>query len=96
MADYDLSDADLEQMYQEVILEASKHPHGKASFAPDITSADAEEGEASADQASAKKTIGDQAGRGSQSVLTGSSTQSPDRAVPSIQPHLRRRSDHPP
>ncbi len=76
MADYDLSDADLEQMYQEVILEASKHPHGKASFAPDITSADAEEGEASADQASVKKTIGDQAGRDSQSVLTGSSTQS--------------------
>lgn len=66
MADYGLSDADLEQMYQEVILEASKHPHGKASFAPDITSADAEEGEAT----------GDQAGGDSQSALSGSSTQS--------------------
>ncbi|PJM77341.1 SUF system NifU family Fe-S cluster assembly protein [Bifidobacterium felsineum] len=29
---------ELEQMYQEVILEASKHPHGKESFAPDAAS----------------------------------------------------------
>ena len=29
-----MSGDDLEQMYQEVILEASKHPHGKESFAP--------------------------------------------------------------
>ena len=27
---------DFEQMYQEVILEASKHPHGKESFAADL------------------------------------------------------------
>ncbi|RBP98649.1 SUF system NifU family Fe-S cluster assembly protein [Bifidobacterium aemilianum] len=31
-----MSDDDLEQMYQEVILEASKNPHGRASFAPDM------------------------------------------------------------
>lgn len=29
---------ELEQMYQEVILEASKHPHGRESFAPDAAS----------------------------------------------------------
>ncbi|WP_018143751.1 Fe-S cluster assembly sulfur transfer protein SufU [Alloscardovia criceti] len=33
-----MSDADLEQMYQEVILEAAKSPHGKAQFAADIRS----------------------------------------------------------
>ncbi|WP_454893574.1 Fe-S cluster assembly sulfur transfer protein SufU [Alloscardovia omnicolens] len=37
-----MSNAELEQMYQEVILEASKAPHGKQKFAADITSADAE------------------------------------------------------
>ncbi len=37
-----MSSAELEQMYQEVILEASKHPHGKESFAQDITSAESE------------------------------------------------------
>lgn len=31
---FGMSGDDLEQMYQEVILEASKHPHGKESFAP--------------------------------------------------------------
>jgi nitrogen fixation NifU-like protein len=35
MSDYGMSDDDLEQMYQEVILEASKKPHGRESFAPD-------------------------------------------------------------
>ena len=37
--DFGLSGSDLEQMYQEVILEASKDPHGRAHFAQDITSA---------------------------------------------------------
>lgn len=37
-----MSGSELEQMYQEVILEASKDPHGKAKFAGDITSVDAE------------------------------------------------------
>ncbi|WP_093959390.1 Fe-S cluster assembly sulfur transfer protein SufU [Bifidobacterium vansinderenii] len=32
MADYGMSSEELEQMYQEVILEASKTPHGKVSF----------------------------------------------------------------
>lgn len=35
MSDYGMSGDELEQMYQEVILEASKHPHGRESFAPD-------------------------------------------------------------
>ena len=35
MNDFGMSGDDLEQMYQEVILEASKHPHGRESFAPD-------------------------------------------------------------
>ena len=30
-------DDGLEQMYQEVILEASKHPSGRVAFAPDLT-----------------------------------------------------------
>ena len=34
MNEFGMSGDDLEQMYQEVILEASKHPHGKESFAP--------------------------------------------------------------
>lgn len=38
-----MSNTELEQMYQEVILEASKSPHGKAKFAGDITSVAAEE-----------------------------------------------------
>ena len=33
MNDFGMSGDDLEQMYQEVILEASKHPHGRESFA---------------------------------------------------------------
>lgn len=35
MSDYGMSGDALEQMYQEVILEASKNPHGKEHFAPD-------------------------------------------------------------
>ena len=42
MDDFGLSGSDLEQMYQEVILEASKDPHGRAHFAQDITSAQSE------------------------------------------------------
>ena len=34
MNEFGMSGDDREQMYQEVILEASKHPHGKESFAP--------------------------------------------------------------
>ena len=34
MNEFGMSGDDLEQMYQEVILEASKHPHGKDSYAP--------------------------------------------------------------
>ncbi|MFD0705043.1 Fe-S cluster assembly sulfur transfer protein SufU [Alloscardovia venturai] len=37
-----MSDQELEQMYQEVILEASKAPHGKQKFAEDITTVTAE------------------------------------------------------
>lgn len=37
---------DLEQMYQEVILEASRHPSGRESFAPDLTDETAQAGEA--------------------------------------------------
>ena len=36
-----MSGDDLEQMYQEVILEASKNPHGKERFAPDLASENA-------------------------------------------------------
>ncbi|MFC0265347.1 Fe-S cluster assembly sulfur transfer protein SufU [Alloscardovia macacae] len=39
---------ELEQMYQEVILEASKAPHGKQSFAADITSAASEQASSAA------------------------------------------------
>lgn len=35
-----MSGSDLEQMYQEVILEAAKNPHGKEHFAPDLVSED--------------------------------------------------------
>lgn len=37
MNDYGMSGDDLEQMYQEVILEAAKNPHGKEHFAADLT-----------------------------------------------------------
>jgi nitrogen fixation NifU-like protein len=37
MADYGLAGDDLEQMYQEFILEASRDPHGKTSFAQDVS-----------------------------------------------------------
>ena len=36
-----MSGSDLEQMYQEVILEAAKNPHGKEHFAPDLASENA-------------------------------------------------------
>ena len=36
-----MSGDDLEQMYPEVILEASKNPHGKEHFAPDLASENA-------------------------------------------------------
>lgn len=37
MADFGLAGDDLEQMYQEFILEASREPHGKVSFAQDVS-----------------------------------------------------------
>ena len=37
MDDFGMSGDDFEQMYQEVILEASKHPHGKERFAADLS-----------------------------------------------------------
>lgn len=33
-----MDDDDLQQMYQEVILDASRHPHGREGFAPDTAS----------------------------------------------------------
>lgn len=36
--DFGMSGDDLEQMYQEVILEASRNPHGRERFAPDLAS----------------------------------------------------------
>lgn len=47
MSSFGLAGDDLEQMYQEVILEASKNPHGRVSFAPDL----AQESTASVGQA---------------------------------------------
>ena len=41
MSDFGMGEDDFEQMYQEVILEASKHPHGKESFAADLAREDA-------------------------------------------------------
>ena len=41
MSDFEMSGSDLEQMYQEVILEAAKNPHGKEHFAPDLASENA-------------------------------------------------------
>ena len=41
MSDFEMSGSDLEQMYQEVILEAAKNPHGKEQFAPDLASENA-------------------------------------------------------
>ncbi|NMM99619.1 iron-sulfur cluster assembly scaffold protein [Bifidobacterium sp. DSM 109958] len=35
MSDFGMSGDDLEQMYQEVILEAARDPHGREHFAPD-------------------------------------------------------------
>lgn len=37
MADFGLAGDDLEQMYQEFILEASRDPHGKTNFAQDVS-----------------------------------------------------------
>ena len=42
-----MSGSDLEQMYQEVILEAAKNPHGKEHFAPDLASENASHAEVS-------------------------------------------------
>ncbi|KAB7791248.1 Fe-S cluster assembly sulfur transfer protein SufU [Bifidobacterium leontopitheci] len=36
MSDFGMSGDDLEQMYQEVILEAARDPHGREHFAPDL------------------------------------------------------------
>lgn len=36
MSDFGMSDDELEQMYQEVILDAARNPHGKESFAQDL------------------------------------------------------------
>ena len=38
MNDFGMSGGDLEQMYQEVILEASRDPHGRETFASDLAS----------------------------------------------------------
>ena len=38
MSDFGISGDGLEQMYQEVILEAARDPHGKETFAPDLAS----------------------------------------------------------
>ncbi|MEE1296236.1 MAG: SUF system NifU family Fe-S cluster assembly protein [Bifidobacterium sp.] len=40
-----MADDDLEQMYQEVILEAARHPHGKVDLEREGTDADATEAE---------------------------------------------------
>lgn len=53
MEDFGMSGNDLEQMYQEVILDASKHPHGREHFADDLT----EEGEGSDANASGETTV---------------------------------------
>lgn len=37
MSEFGMSGDDLEQMYQEVILEAARDPHGRRSFARDLT-----------------------------------------------------------
>ncbi len=44
MNDFDMSDQALEQMYQEVILDASRHPHGRTSLTPDAAEAGAATG----------------------------------------------------
>ena len=41
MNEFAMSGDDLEQMYQEVILEAARDPHGKEHFAPDLASENA-------------------------------------------------------
>ena len=52
--DFGMSGDDLEQMYQEVILEAARDPHGKAHFAPDLTQEnDTATGQSSLDQGEA-------------------------------------------
>ena len=37
MGDFGMSGDDLEQMYQEVILEAARDPHGREHFAADVS-----------------------------------------------------------
>ena len=52
--DFGMSGDDLEQMYQEVILEAARDPHGKAHFAPDLAQEnDTATGQSSLDQGEA-------------------------------------------
>ena len=46
MGDFGMSGDDLEQMYQEVILEAARDPHGREHFATDVSK---EQGSAPAD-----------------------------------------------
>lgn len=46
MGDFGMSGDDLEQMYQEVILEAARDPHGREHFAADVSK---EQGSAPAD-----------------------------------------------
>ncbi|MCH4209847.1 Fe-S cluster assembly sulfur transfer protein SufU [Bifidobacterium sp.] len=45
MSDFGMSDNELEQMYQEVILDAARNPHGREHFAQDLSR---EPGEATA------------------------------------------------
>ena len=51
--DFGMSGDDLEQMYQEVILEAARDPHGKAHFAPDLAKESDTAVESSLDQGEA-------------------------------------------
>lgn len=53
MSYFGMSGDDLEQMYQEVILEAARDPHGRESFARDVSREDA----ASADVSSGEDTV---------------------------------------
>ena len=45
MSDFGVGGDDLEQMYQEVILEAARDPHGRERFAADLTQEGASAGE---------------------------------------------------
>lgn len=54
MADYGLAGDDLEQMYQEFILEASRDPHGKTRFAEDVSLESPANGEVSGESSVAQ------------------------------------------